>query len=157
MKLKVKDSKGRIFQVSDACVANDAEEKDEELSKADIKKLKRLLPHLDDLLQLLEIEEQEHDKDFSGDDIESGIEIDETEEGEEKVEDDADVEAEADDYEEEAKADAEDLTQRIKPVHDSKKSFGATERRKVTDSIDIEVERDNEVALAWAKRYNGGN
>ena len=143
MKLKVKDSKGRILRVSDDCV-NDADEKDEELSKADVKKLKRLLPHLDDLLQLLEIEEQEHDKDFAGDEIDSDMDID----VEEK-----DIDA-SDDYEEEAD---EDFTQNVKPVHDSKKSFGACERRKVTDSVDTDIEQDNEIALAWAKRYNGGN
>lgn len=157
MKLKVKDSKGRILRVSDDCDMQDADEKEEELSKADVKKLKKLLPHLDDLLQLLEIEEQEHDKDFAGDEIDSDMDIDVEEKEEkkdEKVEDDADIEAEADDYEEEAD---EDFTQKVKPVHDSKKSFGACERRKVTDSVDTDIEQDNEIALAWAKRYNGGN
>lgn len=158
MKLKVKDSKGKILKVTDACVEDDEKEA-EELTKADVKKLKRLLPHLDDLLQLLELEQQEHDKDFFDDEIESVInaeavkaekedadDVDETEEAvveEEKVEDD-DAELKA-------------QTQNVKTVNDSKKSFGAIERRKVADSIETEIDRDNEVALAWAKRYNGGN
>lgn len=150
MKLKVKDSKGKICRVADVCLTEDAENETEELSKADIKKLKRLIPHLDDLLQLLELEQQEHDKDFTDDEIEAAVNMEEEEEAkEETVEDDADVEVEEDD--------ADELTQHIKPVNDSKKSFGAIEPRKVTDSVDTDIDRDNEVALAWAKRYNGGN
>lgn len=150
MKLKVKDSKGKICRVADVCVAEDAENETEELSKADIKKLKRLIPHLDDLLQLLELEQQEHDKDFTDDEIEAAVNMEEEEEAkEETVEDDADVEVEEDE--------ADELTQHIKPVNDSKKSFGAIEPRKVADSVDTDIDRDNEVALAWAKRYNGGN
>lgn len=152
MKLKVKDSKGRVFQVSDACIAKDAEEKEDELSAADIKKLKRLIPHMDDLLQLLELEEQEHDKDFASDEIDSDEEIEKKDEEEEikteEVEDDSDIEVEEDE-------EAEELTQNVKPVHDSKKSFGAIERRKVTDSVNMEIEQDNDIALAWAKRYGG--
>lgn len=42
-------------------------------------------------------------------------------------------------------------------IHDSKMSFGATERKKVSDAANSEIDRDQEVARAWAKRYNGGN
>ena len=156
MKLKVKDSKGKILKVVDACVATDAEGETEELTKTDIKKLKRLLPHLDDLLQLLELEEQEHDKDFVDDEIEGVINAEankkeeDGEDGEEKDVKDGTIDGEDDD---ELKA----LTQNVKAVNDSKRSFGAIERRKVTDSLETEIDRDNEVALAWAKRYNGGN
>lgn len=151
MKLKVKDNKGRIFRVSDECTDTETEVKDEtesELTAAEIKKLKKLIPHMDDLLQLLEIEEKEHDTDFAGDELESETEVEE-EEKTETVEDDCpddDIEVEE-----------EEETETVEKFHDSKKSFGATERRKVSDSVETEIEKDNEVALAWAKRYNGGN
>lgn len=158
MKLKVKDSKGKILKVTDACVEDD--EKDaEELTKADVKKLKRLLPHLDDLLQLLELEQQEHDKDFFDDEIESVINAEakkddvDKEDAEEETEEKVVEEEKVDDDDGELEA----QTQNVKTVNDSKKSFGAIERRKVTDAVQTEIDRDNEVALAWAKRYNGGN
>ena len=153
MKLKVKDTNGRVFHVSDECVETieDTEDtklqdKDEEFSAEEIKLLKKLIPHLDELLNLLEIEDADDHSEFDSDEIEVESE-EETEETSEDVIEDSEPEAE------ETVEDDEEAE--VKVVHDSKKSFGSIERRGIQDSVVDEIERNNEIANAWAKRYGG--
>lgn len=151
MKLKVKDTNGRVFHVSDECITEDTEDtklqdKDEELSVEEIKKLKKLIPHLDELLNLLEMEADDESSKFDHDEIELEAE-EETEEETEDVIEDSEPECE------ETVEDDEEVETKV--VHDSKKSFGSIERRPVKDSIDDEIERNKEIADAWAKRYGG--
>lgn len=145
MKLKVKDTRGRIFKVTDEAPVEKQVKDADELSADEIKKLKRLIPHLDDLLVLLETEKAEHGEDFEKESFD--VEEDEDVEVKEDVQDECIEEVEAEEVE-----DDEPET-----IHDSKMSFGATERKKVSDAANYEIDRDQEVAQAWAKRYNGGN
>lgn len=141
MRLKVKDTRGRVFKVADDMFEKQATKDAAELSSDEIKKLKKLIPHLDDLLVLLETENDDQDDDFDKD----TFEVEETE-VEEDVKDECVDELEVEDDETEPET-----------VHDSKMSFGATERKKPGDTLSAEIDRDKEVALAWEKRYNGGN
>lgn len=147
MKLKVKDTRGRIFKVTDEAPVEKPVKDAAELSADEIKKLKRLIPHLDDLLVLLETEKAEHGEDFEKESFD--------------VEEDEDVEVKEEDVQdecvEEVEAEEEIEDDESEVIHDSKMSFGATERKKVSDAANSEIDRDQEVARAWAKRYNGGN
>ena len=116
---------------------------DEDLSNEDIKKLKKLLKRLDDILALLD-EDSKDDEDVEVEEkteVETELDSD-TAEGE-FVEDD-DLETETEETEE-----------KVETFHDSKKSFGAIEKRPIADSANDELDRDAEIAQAWAKRYGG--
>lgn len=165
MKFKITDECGKDFSVEKKDIAlpnprrfkeepaqksspcRDAEEKD--FTEDEVKLLKKLLKKADALLDLLK-----DDKDAEKDDKEEK-EADE-EEAEEKIsveEFDADEELLEIPEDEDGVQDSEDVEDEDGvTAHDSKKSYGAIERKStVDDSIDI----DTEIAQAWAKRYGG--
>lgn len=157
MKLKVINPKGEVVKpvrMKDA-------DKDEELSASDIKKLKSLIPHMDELLQLLNLEESEHNADVAGHELEQTLGQDDEEIDEEVDGEEVDVETKDEMVEDDMPCDEGDcedeefeLERFAHGVHDSKKSLGSIERRRVVaDSADDEIGRDNDVAKAWAKRY----
>lgn len=149
MKLKIKDRSGKIYRVTDEAPAAPAPKKAcrdaDDLDKDEIALLKKLVPHIEELIGLLKVEQEEHDEEsFDAEEVEADEESEETAE-EEFVEDDACSE-EVEETEEEEEA--------VEKIHDSKKAFGAIERKKVTDS-DPELLQADEIALAWEKRYGG--
>lgn len=175
MKLRVTDKSGRLFRadmiepkknrVSDAEVSDKTlHDKDEELSAADIAKIKKLLPYLDDLLAMLDAGKD--DGDFDKEDLEFDEDLEEVkdeaeEEEKEEVEvvEDDEVKDACDDSCEECEEESEE-TEEETVVHDSKavaKSVGAIRRNKVNDSAasDNELDLDAEIAEAWNKRYGG--
>ena len=175
MKLRVTDKSGRLFRadmiepkknrVSDAEVSDKTlHDKDEELSAADIAKIKKLLPYLDDLLAMLDAGKD--DGDFDKEDLEFDEDLEEVkdeaeEEEKEEVEvvEDDEVKDACDDSCEESEEESEE-TEEEAVVHDSKavaKSVGAIRRNKVNDSAasDSELDLDAEIAEAWNKRYGG--
>lgn len=143
MKLKVKDTRGRIFKISDAETATQPAQDTAAFSDDEITKLKMLVPYLDTLLASLKVEKAEHDDDLDEDQISGTVEEDVDDACATQVDDDEDAPiSEEDDPE---------------VIHDSKTSFGSTEKNRVVDSLNSEIDRDAEIANAWAKRYNGGN
>ena len=143
MKLKVKDTRGRIFKISDAETATQPAQSTAAFSDDEITKLKMLVPYLDTLLASLKVEKAEHDDDLDEDQISETAEEDVDDACSTQVDDDEDAPiSEEDDPE---------------VIHDSKTSFGSTEKNRVVDSSNSEIDRDAEIANAWAKRYNGGN
>lgn len=111
-------------------------DKAEELTADEIKALKKLAEKAEEILTLIpEEKEEEKEKEFDLDEFpEDELELSDDAEGEEEI-----VE------------DSENLDD-VK-INDSKKSFGSIERRVITDSD--ELDRDAEIANAWAKRYGG--
>lgn len=143
MKLKVKDTRGRIFKISDAETATQPAQGTAAFSDDEITKLKMLVPYLDTLLASLKVEKAEHDDDLDEDQVSETVEEDVDDACSTQVDDDEDAPiSEEDDPE---------------VIHDSKTSFGSTEKNRVVDSSNSEIDRDAEIANAWAKRYNGGN
>lgn len=177
MKFKITDTKtGEKFSVDEVLPkkktkdSTEIEEKEivkdaEDFSKDDIKVLKELVKIVPDLKTLLESmkedkkdkEDKEDKSDESEDKAEKVEETEETEEIDEseESEDEEDfdnidtLDDEIGTDEETEESEDEELV-----VHDSKKSFGSVEKKSkaVNDSTDIE----DEIATAWAKRYNGG-
>lgn len=146
MKCKVKklDSRSKF---------RDAEEKEEEVvetdfTKEEVKSLKKLLPHMDELLMMLEVSDKEEDLNGEeiGADEDEDIEKIELEEEEEFVEDDCDVE---DEEEEEEK-----VFKKEEVVRDSKRSFGSIERKRTQDS-EPEIDAQEEIAESFRKYYGG--
>ena len=129
-----------IFKDEDGCKL-EVEELDEEtevideenvdevvLNKDEIIALKKLAPVVDKLVDLLKVEEKEH-------------------EGMTEDEDEEEVEEEITHDEDE-----EEVIETCTKAHDSKKSFGALEKKqKIDDSADLV----DEISNAWAKRYGG--
>lgn len=167
MKLRIIDKSGRAVRMDvpapkkplvkdEGCEKSEVQDKEEALTAAEIKKLKLLIPHLDELLTLLDLgaddDFDKEDLDYDEDLEKAKEEAEEEEEVEEKseteiVEDDADVKVEEEEEEEETKV-----------LHDSKsvvKSFGSVRRKKVNDSADPEIDTEAEIAEAWNKRYGG--
>lgn len=147
MKFKIVDSEGRVHNMEERpCKkAADAEVeekfeveekedvKEETFTKEEVEMLKKLIPHLDELLTLLDVEKEEHG------DFEEEMSVDEEFVEGEKFEDS--------ETEEEVK-----VEEKVKNFHDSKRSFGSIEKRVVTP--DNDVLEDDAVAKAWAQRYN---
>lgn len=161
MKCRVKKLNDKSFKVVDA--GNDEKEKSE-FTAEEIKTIRKLLPHMDELMVLLEIDEK--DEDFDKDEI--GVEV------KEEVDGDEDEEVEKIDLEEDDEfvedddscedKDVKDETfkkfvKKEEVVKDSARSFGSIERKKkVKDSAeDQEIDRQNEIAEAWKKYYGGKN
>lgn len=164
MKFKITDENGRDFSVEkteekapelrrfkdepekkEVAPQCDAEKK--ELTDDELKLLRKLLKKADALLELVE-DDEDADKDDK----------------EEEAEDDKDAAAATEEFDsdeelleisedEEGIQDSESCEDEDGVcAHDSKKSYGAIERKStVDDSIDI----DTEIAQAWAKRYGG--
>lgn len=152
MKLQVTDSEGRVHRFDELLKkkAKDAEEeveleekeevkeevKEDTFSKEEIDKLKKLIPHLDELLMLLDVEKAEHE-DFDEEEIgvdEEFVEKNEIEDSEDEMEKEVEFE------------------EKVKNFHDSKRSFGSIETR-ANSQVD-ELLEDDEIAKAWANRYN---
>lgn len=161
MKCRVKKLNDKSFKVVDA--ENDEKEKSE-FTAEEIKTIRKLLPHMDELMVLLEIDEK--DEDFDKDEI--GVEV------KEEVDGDEDEEVEKIDLEEDDEfvedddscedKDVKDETfkkfvKKEEVVKDSARSFGSIERKKkMKDSAeDQEIDRQNEIAEAWKKYYGGKN
>lgn len=127
-----------IFKDEDGCKL-EVEEHDEEtevieeekvdevvLNKEEIVALKKLAPVVDKLVDLLKVEEKEHEA---------------IAEDEEEVEEEITCDE-----------DEEEVIETCTKAHDSKKSFGALEKKqKIDDSADLV----DEISNAWAKRYGG--
>lgn len=161
MKCRVKKLNDKSFKVVDA----ETDEKEKvEFTAEEIKSIRKLLPHMDELMVLLEIDEK--DEDFDKDEI--GVEV------KEEVDEDEDEEVEKIDLEEEDEfvedddscedKDVKDETfkkfvKKEEVVRDSARSFGSIERKKkMKDSAeDQEIDRQNEIAEAWKKYYGGKN
>lgn len=138
-KFHIKDENGKEYSVEETDEVVETEETeptkdaDEALNftEDEISALKKLIPIADKLVALLEVEKQEHDVD---------------------KDDEADIGDEDEDDEEETLVDTDEDVDCNK-MHDSKKSAGAIEKQSVVnDSVDVQ----DEIANAWAKRYNGG-
>lgn len=146
MKLILKDREGKIHRIVDNTnketrgKCQDASE----LSDDEIALLKKLVPHIEELITLLEVEKDEHDSDFDGEDIDEQV-----------TEESFEAEGELTEDEETVEDDVVDEEETVEKIHDSKKSFGSIERKNVTDSVDDEISNDQEIAIAWAKRYGG--
>ena len=150
MKLKIKDRNGKIYRVTDEAPAapKKACRDADDLDKDEVALLKKLVPHIEELIALLKVEQDEHDEEsFDADKVEESEEESEETVEEEFVEDD-DCADEVDETEE------TEETEEVEKIHDSKKAFGAIERKKVIDS-DPELLQADEIALAWEKRYGG--
>lgn len=161
MKCRVKKLNDKSFKVVDA--ENDEKEKSE-FTAEEIKTIRKLLPHMDELMVLLEIDEKDEDFDKDEIGVEVKEEVDEDEDGEvEKIDLEEDDEFVEDDDSCEDK-DVKDETfkkfvKKEEVVKDSARSFGSIERKKkVKDSAeDQEIDRQNEIAEAWKKYYGGKN
>lgn len=119
---KIKDENGKEFEVNELEEVKTEEEvptKDEDtstLTDLEIEALRKIIPHVDKLIALLDIEEEEHDVD---EDLEEDIEDSDDEDKEEIVDTDEDCEK----------------------MHDS---VGAIENKtKANDSIEIQDEISN--------------
>ena len=145
MKFKIKDEDGRNYEIEEIETNDDditevseietVEEK-EELTPEDIITLKKLIEAAPKLIKLLAVEEKEHAENPEL------VDEDMVEDEEEEI-----AEVEDEDEEEEKEEILETKT------HDSKKSIGSLESKKVTrldDSLDC-----CSVEKAWAKRYGG--
>lgn len=161
MKCRVKKLNDKSFKVVDA--ENDEKEKSE-FTAEEIKTIRKLLPHMDELMVLLEIDEKDEDFDKDEIGVEVKEEVDEDEDGEvEKIDLEEDDEFVEDDDSCEDK-DVKDETfkkfvKKEEVVKDSARSFGSIERKKkMKDSAeDQEIDRQNEIAEAWKKYYGGKN
>lgn len=161
MKCRVKKLNDKSFKVVDA--GNDEKEKSE-FTAEEIKTIRKLLPHMDELMVLLEIDEKDEDFDKDEIGVEVKEEVDEDEDGEvEKIDLEEDDEFVEDDDSCEDK-DVKDETfkkfvKKEEVVKDSARSFGSIERKKkMKDSAeDQEIDRQNEIAEAWKKYYGGKN
>lgn len=166
--IKVNDNKGNTFMVNkkDSLALKPRfkspevkpevkdEEKEPDFTKEELKALKDLAKKYEDLLALLEDpkskkakEEVEKDEDDEDADLDDKEEKEKKDEEILELSEDDDVEITEEDDEEFIDDQCSDELK-----HDSKKSFGSVENRNVKDSSDDE---DNEIALAWAKRYGG--
>ena len=166
MKFKITDECGKAFAVEkkDIALPNPRRFKEDPALKSDsckdadeinftedeVKDLKKLAKKVKELLALVKDEDEDKKKDKD----EAEEEKDEKEEKISVEEFDADEELLEipEDDEEQGSDDLEDEEEEVTVAHDSKKSFGAIERKaSVDDSIDLETE----IAQAWAKRYGG--
>lgn len=146
MRFKIRDNHGKTYAVKELTGNKlldtpqkktlKIRDKAEELTADEIKALKKLAEKAEEILTLIP-EEKEEEKEKESD-------LDEFPEDELELSDDAEGE-------EEIVEDSENLDD-VK-INDSKKSFGSIERRVITDSD--ELDRDAEIANAWAKRYGG--
>lgn len=128
-----------------------------EFTENDIVKLKALVPHLDDLMALLEIE-REHAKTYANEDFDAELTGGEDEDAEEIADEAEPVQpaelVEDDDCDEGDLIGDEDFEDAVcGKMHDAKSAFGANEPHKTLDSVETEIDRDAEIANAWAKRY----
>lgn len=146
MKFRIKDEDGKDYEVEEILekkseedaepVAETVEETKIELSQDEIKSLKELAAKAPQLLELLQVEEKEH------------------EDNPELVDADEDMNEEEDFDEDKEMNDDEEVIETCeeKSTHDSKSSFGALESKNTSCNDAIE---EDEVSLAWAKRYGG--
>ena len=133
----VKDEDGMEYKVEELEKETTIPTTDNEpLSETEIDSLRKLAAVADKLIALLEIEKEEHDVD----------------EAEEEMLEDEDIEKEEE--EDEIVVDTDEIDECERKTRDSAKSIGAIEKRiQANDSI----ETQDEIALAWSKRYGGNN
>lgn len=139
-KFRITDEDGREYEVEKL----ESEEKDikdddtpveVELTSEEKTALKQLAAKVPELLKLLEVENKEHEAVAAADE-DKEIETNLIKEGEEKV------------------VDTDEIGKEKVGMTDAKKSFGSIAKNTVKDSA--YDNKQNEIAEAWAKRYNGG-
>ena len=141
MKYRVKDVDGNAYEVEEM-IEKDSEKNDAEtktdnndanaLSDDEISALKSLAAVAPKILDLLKVEEEEHT------------------ENTDLIDEDTDEDKDDETMDDEV---VETSEENKKPAHDSKRSFGAIEKKTVVnDSVE-----DDDIAKAWAKRYGGIN
>lgn len=149
-KLYVRDEHGTEYEVEEIEKTEDEapveetevkeEVKDESLTEEEIVALKKLASVADKLVEMCATKDEckDEDEDKECEDEEPDVD----------VEKDVDVSVEAEDEDEE---EIEEVIDTDTKAHDSKKSFGAIERKsKTADSMNKELEIED----AWSKRYN---
>lgn len=139
MKFYIKDEDENMYEVeevksqNDGCGTTVANDDEAQLSSDEITALKSLAAVADKLMKLLDVEAEEHA-------ATSETEAEDDDGNEEQV------------YDTDEDIDEETKTV-IKKASDSKKSFGAIEKRKFADTSYDKHEED--IANAWQKRYGG--
>ena len=127
---RIKDEDGAEYKVEE--VEQDGSETKDEvtpLSEEEIAALRKLLPHIDKLVTLTEVKTE-----------------DTTDLPEDKLNDEDDLD------EEDLDAEKEEEVVDTDKIHDSKKSVGSLEKRKVVANDSVDVQDD--INTAWAKRYS---
>lgn len=135
MKFKIKDADGNDYEVEE--VEEEKVEEKPELTSEEIVALKTLAAAAPNIMKLLEVEKKEHEA------------VEDEDEDEEDIENRVDVDLDDEDADEDEDKLIETEVKKIKK--DSKKSVGSNEKRKTTDSVNL----DDEIAAAWSKRYGG--
>lgn len=150
MKFRIKDEDGNDYTVEEVIEkeTTDAEEEMEvetkdsdSLTPEEITALKSLAANAAKILELLTVEEKEHEENPEL------VDEDEEEDEDEIMDEDEDEDDLVDDEDEEVIE-----TEERKITNDSKKSYGSIERKKKRH-LDSMVDH---VSEAWTKRYNGG-
>ena len=128
---RIKDEDGAEYKVEEVEEQDASETKDEvtPLSEEEIAALRKLLPHIDKLVTLTEVKTE-----------------DTTDLPEDKLNDEDDLD------EEDLDAEKEEEVVDTDKIHDSKKSVGSLEKRKVVANDSVDVQDD--INTAWAKRYS---
>ena len=128
---RIKDEDGAEYKVEEVEKQDACETKDEAtpLSEEEIAALRKLLPHIDKLVTLTEVKTE-----------------DTTDLPEDKLNDEDDLD------EEDLDAEKEEEVVDTDKIHDSKKSVGSLEKRKVVANDSVDVQDD--INTAWAKRYS---
>lgn len=128
---RIKDEDGAEYKVEEVEEQDACETKDEvtPLSEEEITALRKLLPHIDKLVTLTEVKTE-----------------DTTDLPEDKLNDEDDLD------EEDLDAEKEEEVVDTDKIHDSKKSVGSLEKRKVVANDSVDVQDD--INTAWTKRYS---
>ena len=146
-KFRITDEDGKDYTVEEMIEEKTNDDEPAEtvaaLTDDEIKTLRSLIKNAPKLLELLAVEEKEHK--------ENPELIDEDKDDDDEIIDDADEDEEEIDEDEEEVIETKDCG--TMPRHDSKKSFGSIEKK--TKQLDDSLNNED-IDVAWAKRYNGG-
>lgn len=154
MRFKIKDEDGTCaFVESQPAESHDAGATPENpiaLSDAELKTLKKLLKFAPQLFELFDGHKSEN---FEEDELGGADDEDDDKKKDKKADTKAGDEQviETKDCGEGCGAGENDVT-----AHDSRASFGSVENAKTRTVHDSEVDRETEIAQAWANRYNNG-
>ena len=151
MKFRITDEFGEVTEVEEIKEETPTEDEEPEviLSKEEIIALKSLIPHIEEIKALFEeekkeeVEDDEEEKEIVGEEVEEEIHEDD-EDIEEEIDEDEDKEEVIDTDEEEEEKDK---------IHDSIGAIGKQSAR----TNDAAFDAQEDIATAWANRYNGGN
>lgn len=138
MKFKIKDNRNRTYLVQKKLKSTKLGDKtikdaeNEELTAAEIKKLKDLAKYAKDILALVAPDDEDNEVGEEEFDLEKDEDVVNLSEEEEVIEDSTD-----DTF-----------------IEDSKKAFGSVETKKKV-IVDEAIDRDTEIANAWKNRYGG--